>query len=564
MRRSLSFYNVCATLLLIAIALWTVLPVLPDEVANLYYGSRVLIDGGRIQIWPLCTSERWVELPQYLIPLNVLQSLWSYINNPLQLRILGVFICLVTLYIIYINTSQTKKFTLVAFGLISIGTLPLNLVSHRAEYLFLPYLAALLIFARSINISNFRHAFLSLTFASVVLLMGCMLHPKYLLFSPTLIVGFIYLMFILKRWYLLLIIGYLLICIYKIYQIDYFQFAQCTEVLRVEIENRSFNIDPNLIFSNLTQFIREVKENLGEDRLLKFFSRILFHFNYSDQINFLPNLQFNYLLNIFRVGLNTAILAVLSAALFMLVIFNILSINSLIKNTGGNRVSIGVFFIVEIGVLINFILNKSGNYYDSPFWVVSLIFIMVSLAALDSNIAKFNAHIILKLNNIFGFNFLKNIKILFVVICIINLIYVIYAITYQVIMSRNQNGINLFNKNTYSNQNKFDVISSELGIKDQDKIISDDYGYFFVKSHPISTPLTWLMHGIIYSDDEFVKLDEQAKIDYIWNGIFEYAIKNDYKYIVASCGHFSPIDKFHDLRFIGDPQHPNICIYKIK
>jgi len=505
---------------------WTMLPILPDETSYLYITSRYFVDGGRTTFWPLCIDERVLSLSPLLIPHAIFFSIWNFISSPYLLRLISIFFNILGLSIfwilVYKNCKNKPKlffYLFITFSLFaSLALMPIALVSHRAEYLWILFLA----FSFYV-IQHKNNIWIYIIYIFLYTLL-CFNHPKYFYFFPLVFIVIITIPN-LNIYIRTLFSSLLLLISYYIYKLDLTQFLSCNNLPEMAVVNNSFNININDLLDGLNNARRDLILNFSIERFKVLVSRASFSESYST--NFLPSIpNLNSLLITKFLNYIFFILATICTFLFFTCLFIYLFlITKLVLNK--NYVKSFHYLkllLIGVGLLAHISLNKAQAFYDSVSWLILMMLYVTYFISL----IKININFII--NNLIV---LKITQFFFITIIIINLYYVGIHIFYPLYLSKQENGVGLLKNSYYQNRSEISALSKSCGVDiHKDKLITDDYAYFLVQPSPITTPITWLWYGFNLKN----KYSSEAEMytDF-WVQTEAYALNNSYKAVIANC-----------------------------
>jgi len=538
---------------------WSILPILPDETSYLYMTSRYLVDNGRSQIWPLCFDERTLSIPFFLVPQAIILSTWNYIQNPQILRWLAIFFNITSLFfywkLIY-NSIPIKKILFIVFFVITnlflfIELMPIAIVAHRAEYLWIAFFTySLYLIKKNYGAINFL---IFIFFYSIL----CFIHPKYFYFLP--FVLFLTASSCNSKFYIRILLALLLgILSYFLLKINIIQFLSCKNLPEMAEVNKSFNIDINDLITNSNNSIIQFIKNISPSRWDILINRASFSQSYSDQTNFLPHISVNesintrLLLNKIFYFLSIVFLSTFAYSLFYTLFKSIKF--AFINNYYKSKIYTNLFLLGS-GLLLNILLNRAQAFYDSVTW---LTLIALYSTYIISNV-DFKARIKFTKNFV---NYI-NITILSIAIFIIllNLYFISKYIYNPIRFQKQENGISLINKSYKINSIEVNSLASACGVNlHKDKLITDDYAYYLVQPSPHTTPLTWLWYGFNLRN-KFT--NDQDMYSTLWSQTENYASNYSYKAVVANCP--SLAIGFNDKKLFkssSENWNDSLCCYK--
>jgi hypothetical protein len=537
---------------------WALLPIWSDEISYLYFSSRWLIEGARIQIWPLCFDERIVDVPFYLWPNAAFLSVWSYIENPVFLRIVAIAFNLGSLLLIANKFAYFYRknlfLTFLFLAGLQFGLISLLIVSHRAEYLFLP-LVSLGLYALDHRDGKILKQLLFLIALSFLYICANFIHPKYLFLLPLVILVIAKAYNQQNKFYILLISFYVLISSYAMYEVNHKQFLSCSNLPAMAEINKSYNINPAVAFSSPKTFFSELVENNSIDRFDKGLRKIGFDASYIDQASFLPDYKAGTLVSFIRSILNgaAAFFSFVNLLIFF-IIFLMLPWLWLKAKNCLDKNNIEFVFLASLSLVANILLNKAQARYDYIFWIFCCTILnLISFAIL------FKSKEILTR----PFRFHKLICILVVMLLSVNALYIGASVDREIVKGRNLSGINLVKLDYSDLRVQQDKLFQQYGVTSSDFILTDDTTYFLNVKREKATPITWLWYGLNLNKVD-QNLSEEKMYKALWQETEVFARENNIKYAVVLCPSMAIEFDKSKLHQGSSEWDRSICVYDMR
>jgi hypothetical protein len=395
-----SLIHLLALLSVLLIALFIVtlvtsylFPIYPDEIAVRVWLSRTIYDfPEKISIYPTCEGFLQKLPVMWFLPGLIEWVIHGNLGDLRILRLVGIIgeLTIISILVHQLSNIECKEnmvkgskhsrsywsvlySTVFVIAILSIGVLPVFLVTNRQEQIVLPLVALLLaIFAnigRHAGAPIQRNKILWMVLTYLVLTSLILYsHPKGIFLSPFLIlIGFQIFRMLENKMFMTF--GFL--AVMAMIAQSYFAWKhtfQCTTSPDLNSLLKSFYIDPAEIINNPRLFKDDLLQSLGK-----------FH-KYIKQLTFQQNVDASYLPFI-PVGWSAAIanffikMNILVMFIFALVLLPLFYIKDILQ---GRLASMNLMLIVLLGcVLMGASLSLTKNWYDAGYIYVMLVIVCV-------------------------------------------------------------------------------------------------------------------------------------------------------------------------------------------
>jgi hypothetical protein len=371
-------------------------PIYPDEIAARIWLSRLIYDfPQRINLYPTCISAFSQPVPiTWLVPSLIEWVIHGNIENLKILRLVGVisaifFITLLTLALPIsvfedtpnrdklnhkkINAFLRKRFhsSVFVISLLSIGVLPIFLVTNRQEQLILPAIILLVCIFNASNRANITFWKTMILVTSYFLTLSIILytHPKGLFLTPFIaLVGFKLFQKIKNHGLRLLGAGIVITHIIIAY-LTWKHSFQCQESPQLAAILLSFSLDPATLLSDPHYFFNQAYQSAAR------------FFTYPLQLGFKSYTDINYLPPI-TPSLLAKIANIFIWLNFIIAFFSILVLlpfNYYRKDIAHGRfITTNVLLIALLAcAVVSAVFNLPKNWYDAGYFYVLLMVIWI-------------------------------------------------------------------------------------------------------------------------------------------------------------------------------------------
>lgn len=368
-------------------------PIYPDEIAVRVWLSRTIYDfPDKISVYPTCEGFSQ-ELPiMWFLPGLIEWAIHGNLGDARVFRLIGIIgeLILISILVHQLSTTacevstangakQPSQFlkklysTMFVISILSIGVLPIFLVTNRQEQLLMPLVAILLaIFANSDRYTEAPSQKKYIKLSVLIYLISTSLilysHPKGIFLSPFLLLIAFQVFRKLKN-RLLVVLGYLIVMTLFIQSYAAWKHTfECAATPDLNLLLKSFYIDPADIVRNPRLFFDEFIHSLGN--FDKYIRQLTFQQNVG--INYLPSVSVGQRAALANFVMKANILTMLVGTLVILPYFYIKDILQ------GRLISINLVLFVLLGcILMGASLSLTKNWYDAGYVYVMLVIVIV-------------------------------------------------------------------------------------------------------------------------------------------------------------------------------------------